>query len=247
MKFSIIIPCRDEEENVNIIFNNIKNNCKFNNYEIIFINDFSSDTTEKQLQNLIKTNQNTAYYNNIEKGLGGAIKLGLKKSSGDFITIMMADSADSIDDLNNYFKIMENGEYDAVFGSRFIRGGKTIGYPLLKLIFNRIGNNLARILFFTKYNDFTNSFKIYKKEIIENIRPIISEDFNIFIEIPLKTISRGYSYKIIPIQYYNRTVGTAKFKIKELGSRYLFTLLHCFLERILLNKKIKWKFLYKSQ
>ena len=239
MKFSIIIPCRDEEENVNIIFNNIKNNCKFNSYEIIFINDFSSDTTEKQLQNLIKTNQNTAYYNNIEKGLGGAIKLGLKKSSGDFITIMMADSADSIDDLNNYFKIMENGEYDAVFGSRFIRGGKTIGYPLLKLIFNRIGNNLARILFFTKYNDFTNSFKIYKKEIIENIRPIISEDFNIFIEIPLKTISRGYSYKVIPIQYYNRTVGTAKFKIKELGSRYLFTLLHCFLERILLNKKIK--------
>ena len=61
-----------------------------------------------------------------------------------------------------------------------------------------------------------------------------------FLELPLKTIIRGYKYKIIPISYYNRTVGEAKFKIQELGSKYLFTLLYCFLEKILLNTKVKW-------
>ena len=54
--------------------------------------------------------------------------------------------------------------------------------------------------------------------------------------IPLKIISRKYKYKIIPINYYNRTIGVSKFKIKELGSMYLFTLLYCLLERILLKK-----------
>ena len=107
-----------------------------------------------------------------------------------------------------------------------------------------IGVSTVLILFLSKYNDFTNSFKIYKKKVINHFFPIVSEDFNIFLELPLKTISRGFKYEIMPIKYYNRTIGTAKFKIKELGSRYLFTLLYCFIEKVLLNKK-KWKHLYK--
>jgi dolichol-phosphate mannosyltransferase len=236
---SIIIPCRDEEENVNTIYENIIKKIKTENYQIIFINDFSSDNTENKIKKLSSNDKKIFLYNNAKKGLGGAIDLGLKKSMGKFITILMADSADSIDDLNNYIKIMNEEKCDAVFGSRFISGGKTVEYPLIKLIFNRFGNNLARLLFLSNYNDFTNSFKIYKKEVIQHFFPLVSEDFNIFLELPLKTISRGFKFKIIPIKYYNRTVGTAKFKIKELGSRYLFTLLYCFIEKILLNKKIK--------
>ena len=236
---SIIIPCRDEEENVNIIYENIKKKIETENYQIIFINDFSSDNTENKIKELSTNDKKIFLYNNSKRGLGGAIDLGLKKSMGKFITILMADSADSIDDLNNYIKIINEEKCDAVFGSRFISGGKTVEYPLIKLIFNRFGNNLARLLFLSNYNDFTNSFKIYKKEVIQHFFPLVSEDFNIFLELPLKTISRGFKFKIIPIKYYNRTVGTAKFKIKELGSRYLFTLLYCFIEKILLNKKIK--------
>ncbi len=236
---SIIIPCRDEEENINIIYENIIKKIEIENYQIIFINDFSSDNTENKIKELSSKDKKIFLYNNIKKGLGGAIDLGLKKSLGNFITILMADSADSIDDLNSYVKIMTEEKCDAVFGSRFISGGKTVEYPLIKLIFNRFGNNLARLLFLSSYNDFTNSFKIYKKEVIKHFFPLVSEDFNIFLELPLKTISRGFKFKIIPIKYYNRTVGTAKFKIKELGSRYLFTLLYCFIEKILLNKKIK--------
>ncbi len=236
---SIIIPCKDEEENVNIVYKNIINKISTENFQIIFINDFSEDNTENKIKELSNTDKKVFLYNNSKKGLGGAIELGLKKSEGSFITILMADSADSIDDLNSYFEIMSKEKCDAVFGSRFISGGKTVEYPFLKLIFNRLGNNLARLLFLSNYNDFTNSFKIYKKEVIQHFFPLVSEDFNIFLELPLKTISRGFKFKIIPIKYYNRTVGTAKFKIKELGSRYLFTLLYCFIEKILLNKKIK--------
>ena len=237
--FSIIVPCRDEDGNVEIILNNIQKNCIYQSYEIIFIDDYSQDNTLNKIKEFSTKHQNIFYYINKKKGLGGAISLGLKKAQGKYITIMMADSADSIDDLNSYFKIIKENEFDAIFGSRFIHGSEIIDYPKLKLFLNRIFNYITKILFFSDYNDFTNSFKIYKKEVIDKIHPIVSENFNIFLELPLKTISRGFTYKIVPIKYFNRKKGKAKFKIKELGSSYLFTLLYCFLEKILLKKKYK--------
>ena len=81
------------------------------------------------------------------------------------------------------------------------------------------------------------AFKIYKKKALEDISPFISESFNIFLEIPLKIISRKYKYKIMPINWIGRTKGVSKFKIKELKSKYLFTLIYCFMEKNLLNIK----------
>jgi len=236
---SILIPVRNEEENVNIISKEIITKISIQSYEILFINDFSEDNTERELIKLNTPNTKVVYYNNIKKGLGGAIDLGIQKSRGDYVCIMMSDSSDTVEDLNTYYNIISNYNLDAVFGSRFIKGGKTVNYPLLKMILNRMGNLLAKFLLWTDLNDFTNGFKIYKRDSLLKLYPLVSESFNIFFELPLKLIIRGFKYKIIPISYYNRTVGEAKFKIDELGSKYIFTLLYCFLEKILLDKKIK--------
>ena len=236
---SILIPVRNEDENVNIISKEIITKISIQSYEILFINDFSEDNTERELIKLNTSNTKIIYYNNTKKGLGGAIDLGIQKSRGDYVCIMMSDSSDTVEDLNTYYNIISNYNLDAVFGSRFIKGGKTVNYPLLKMILNRMGNLLAKFLLWTDLNDFTNGFKIYKRDSLLKLYPLVSESFNIFFELPLKLIIRGFKYKIIPISYYNRTVGEAKFKIDELGSKYIFTLLYCFLEKILLNKKIK--------
>tara|TARA_Y100000741_G_C18141209_1_gene513211 strand:- start:169 stop:894 length:726 start_codon:yes stop_codon:yes gene_type:complete len=236
---SILIPVRDEKENVHIISEEINKKIENSNYEIVFINDFSEDSTLEELKKISETNQKVVYFDNKKKGLGGAIDLGIKKSNGKFICIMMADSSDTVEDLNYYYREISSQNLDAVFGSRFIKGGKVVDYPKIKLILNRIGNLLAKILIWTDLNDFTNGFKIYKKQTLINLYPLVSESFNIFFELPLKTIIRGFKYKIVPISYYNRTVGEAKFKIDELGSKYMFTLLYCFLEKILLNTKVK--------
>ena len=237
MKLTILIPVRDEEENVKIISNEIFKNISCSNYEILFVNDFSEDSTEEVILDLMKKNDCVRYVNNTKKGLGETIKIGIDNSKGKYICIMMSDSSDTVDDLNKYYEIMNTEKYDAVFGSRFIKGGKTVDYPYLKYILNRVGNLLAQLLMWSDLNDFTNGFKIYKKETLQQLYPLVSESFNIFFELPLKIISRNYKYKIIPIEYYNRTVGEAKFKIDELGSKYLFTLLYCFLEKILLRPK----------
>tara|TARA_B100001057_G_C22388940_1_gene771417 strand:- start:212 stop:667 length:456 start_codon:yes stop_codon:yes gene_type:complete len=148
---------------------------------------------------------------------------------------MMADLSDDINDLKIYNKLMDEKNLDAVLGSRFLKGSEVKDYPFQKLLLNRVFNFFVSLIFWNRYNDYTNAFKIYKKEVLKTMMPFVSESFNIFLEIPLKIISRNYSYQIIKINWIGRKKGEAKFRIKELRSKYLFTLLYCFFERILLN------------
>ena len=196
---SILIPVRNEEENVNIISKEIEKKIENKNYEIVFINDFSEDNTIKELTKLNKLNEKIKFFDNQKKGLGGAIDMGIQKSQGKYVCIMMSDSSDTVEDLNYYYKEISGENLDAVFGSRFIKGGKIVDYPKLKLILNRLGNLLAKILVWSDLNDFTNGFKIYRKDTLLSLYPLVSESFNIFFELPLKTITRGFKYKIVPI------------------------------------------------
>tara|TARA_B100000700_G_scaffold323977_1_gene429005 strand:- start:1001 stop:1714 length:714 start_codon:yes stop_codon:yes gene_type:complete len=237
MKLSIILPVRNEAEGISETLDLLTNNINEIDHEILVINDYSDDDSYRIIDKKTKTNNKIKLFNNNKKGLGGAINLGIEKSTGKAVCIMMADLADDISDLKNYYKLIQSDDVDAVFGSRFIKGSKVSEYPMKKLILNRIFNYITKFIFFSNYNDFTNAFKIYKKESLLRSMPLVSESFNIFLEIPLKIISRKMNYKIIPINWKNRKQGKAKFDMKELGSKYLFTLIYCFLEKILLKKK----------
>ena len=234
---SIIVPVRNESENLNEIFHYFLKNLKDLKFEVLIINDFSEDDTFLKAEQLSKEFNEFKVINNDKKGLGGAINLGIKSSSGSNIAIMMADQSDSIDDLKKYNSILNSQNLDAVLGSRFLQDSKITGYPMGKLILNRIFNKFVSLIFWNKFNDYTNAFKIYKKKILLEIMPLISEDFNIFLEIPLKIISRNYKYEVIPLSWDGRKKGKSKFRIKELRSKYLFTLIYCFIEKNLLNLK----------
>ena len=201
---SIIVPVRDESKTIKEVFDYFNNNLNNINYEVLIINDFSNDDTLNITKSLIYEYKNFKVLDNNKKGLGGAINLGIKKAMGENIAIMMADQSDDINDLIEYNNLMRSGDYDAILGSRFTQNSKVNDYPFQKLILNRIFNFLVRILFLNKYNDYTNAFKIYKKSVLLEIMPLISESFNIFLEIPLKVISRNYKYKIISINWMGR-------------------------------------------
>lgn len=236
MKLSIIIPIRNEANVIAKSLDLIRNNIKEINYEVIAVNDFSEDNSYNIIDEIKKENSKIKLFNNKIRGLGGAINLGIEKSTGEAICIMMADMSDSIEDLKKYYNLIQSENLSAVFGSRFIKGSNLSGYPMKKLILNRIFNYFTKFIFFSEYNDFTNAFKIYKKDALLKAMPLVSESFNIFLEMPLKIISRKMNYRIIPIAWENRRGGKAKFNIKELRSKYLFTLIYCFLEKILLKK-----------
>ena len=236
MKVSVIIPVRNEELLIKKIIDQLENELKNLPHEIIFINDFSTDNTSKIIEEVIKTKDTINLYENAKRGLGGAITEGINRAEGEAVCIMMSDLSDDIDDLKKYYNIIKDEKVDAVFGSRFIKESKIVDYPKKKLILNRIFNLVTKLLFISDYNDFTNAFKIYKKSALLKTFPLVSESFNVFLELPLKIISRKMKYKIIPISWTNRKKGSSKFNIKELKAKYLFTLIYCWLEKILLKK-----------
>lgn len=234
MKLSIVIPAYNEEESISETLYNIEDaltKIKID-HEILVINDNSKDNTLQVLIELSKVIPSLKFITNEgPNGFGYAIRKGLENFSGDCVAVMMADLSDSPYDLIKYYTTMIEGDYDCVFGSRFIKGGKLIDYPWLKKVVNRLANFIIRIVMGIRYNDTTNAFKLYKREVIEGIKPFLSPHFNLTIELPLKAIIRGYSYSIIPNSWTNRKYGVSKLNLKEMGSRYFFILMYCFIEK----------------
>jgi dolichol-phosphate mannosyltransferase len=165
-----------------------------------------------------------------DNGFGRAVIHGLGQMKGDAVVIMMADASDLPSDAVKYWRLLCEGN-ECVFGSRFLKKGDVVDYPGIKLFVNRMANLFIRVLFHIPLNDTTNAFKAYRRNVIDGCRPLMAPHFNLTVELPLKAIVRGYSWKVIPISWYNRKYGVAKLKIKEMGSRYFFICMYVWFEK----------------
>ena len=232
---SVIIPARNEDGCICSTVEHLHVELRIHRvpHEIIVIDDGSTDNTWDLLMALRSSiPELVAVKNNGPNGFGRAVIKGLDSMKGDAVVIMMADESDDCRDVVVYWKELNKG-VDCVFGSRFIKGGGTIDYPKLKYLINRLANRFLKFLFHTGYNDTTNAFKAYRKEVIDGCRPLISPHFNLTVELPLKAIVRGFTWKVVPITWRNRRTGLANLKLSEMGSRYLFICLYVWLEKYL--------------
>lgn len=230
---SIVIPARNEEGCLASTIEHLRSELGQASvpYEIVVIEDGSSDQTWACLEKMrlsipeLKPVQNLGGH-----GFGRAVHLGIDHSTGDAVVIVMADASDDPRDVVLYWKVLNQG-YHAVFGSRFIKGGAITDYPWPKRILNRMANGFLLLMFRHGLNDTTNAFKAYRRTTLDGCRPYLAPHFNLTVELPLKSIIRGYTWAIVPIQWRGRKSGTSKFKIKEMGSRYMFIALYCWLEK----------------
>ena len=233
--FSIVIPARNEAKNLPVVVRNLLTKLEGAgvNHEILVVDDGSTDNTRDILVELTGRYPTVRFVENPSPhGFGLAVRAGLANFRGDAVAIVMADGSDDPADLVKYYSKLNEG-YDCVFGSRFMAGSKLIDYPMHKLVINRFANLFIQALFQIRYNDITNAFKCYRRTVIAGLEPILAHHFNLTVELPLKAIIRGYSFAVIPISWTNRTSGVSKLKIREMGSRYLFIVLYCLIERLL--------------
>ena len=233
MKLSIVIPAHNEEGCIRSTTENLAMVLEREeiDYEILIINDNSHDATEDILHEMCCKDSRVRYVNNTPpNGFGLAVRCGLEHFTGDAVAIYMADASDSPDDVVRFYRELQKG-YDCVFGTRWSRGGRVYEYPWLKKCLNRFANYFIQIVMQTRYDDVTNAFKLYRRETIQGVQPLLSHHFNITVELPLKAIVRGFSYTIVPNTWSNRQTGRSKFKVKEMGSRYLFIVFYCLIEK----------------
>ena len=235
MKLSVVMPAQNEEGSVGATVEGVVAALERGqvDYEVIVVDDGSEDGTAAAVEAIGAANPRVRCHpSHYEKGFGMAIRAGLDVFEGEAVAIVMADASDDPEDLVRYHGLLEEG-WDCAFGSRFVAGAQVHDYPRLKYTINRLANWFIRVLFRHRYNDTTNAFKAYRREVIETIQPLLSKHFNLTVEMPLKAIVRGHTYEVIPTNWTNRTSGVPKLAMKEMGSRYLFIVLYVWLENAL--------------
>lgn len=232
MRLSVVIPARNEEGSIAAAIGGVTRALDDAgiDHEVLVVDDGSTDRTREIVEAAAAEDPRVRYHRSPNPpGFGMAVRAGLDAFSGDAVAIFMADSSDDPQDLCRYHTLLEEG-WDCAFGSRFMSGGEVRDYPRIKLVFNRLANAFIRGIFLHGYNDTTNAFKAYRREVIESVQPLLSHHFNLTVELPLKAIVRGSSYRVIPISWTNRTSGESKLAMREMGSRYMFIVLYVWLE-----------------
>jgi dolichol-phosphate mannosyltransferase len=233
MKLSVVIPAHNEEGVIADTLRGLYAALREADisHELVVVDDSSTDDTADVVQAVAKEVPSVCLVTNAPpNGYGFAVRCGIDAAQAEYVAIIMADASDDPADLVAFYRKAEEG-YDAVFGNRFAREGEVVDYPWFKLILNRITNWIICMLFAIRHTDTTNAFKLYRRDTLEGLKPFLSHHFNLTVELPLKTIVRGYSYAVLPNRWYNRKHGESKLKIKEMGSRYWFVIFYCLLEK----------------
>ncbi len=234
LDLSVIIPAHNEEDCIGETISGLCGVLDRDSvdYELIVINDNSSDSTPDILEKLSQQNSRIRKYDNPPpNGFGLAVRKGVSHVEGEWVAVMMADASDDPDDLIRFYREGRKEGKDAVFGHRFAPGGRVVDYPFFKLLLNRLTNWIICALFVIRYSDVTNAFKLYQRTTLSGLEPLLSSHYNLTVELPLKVIVRGYSYCVLPNSWHNRKSGVSKLKIKEMGSRYWFIILYCLIEK----------------
>ena len=227
---TLIIPFKNENVYVQTVLRTVygyltKRNIDF---EVIAVDD-SNDGTWEILQSLKKKYDDfTPVQGWKPPGYGKALRKGFQLAKGRIVIPFNGDLCDSLDDVTQYVKIINEG-YDMAFGSRYIKGGGAKGYPKLKKIISLLGNYAILFLFRVKCNDITQSFKAYKRTVLQAVRPK-SNGYEISMEIALKAIRKGFTYKTIPVTWVGRKSGASKMKLWKSLPVYIIRLM-----KILLN------------
>ena len=239
LKFSVVMPAYNEEGTVGQTLSELSAylNAENIDYEIVVVNDSSKDDTGQVIDNAsAKEPRIRRVDNDGPGGYGNAIKCGLKHYKGDAMVIVTADGSDAPKDIVAYFRLIEEG-YDCAFGSRFIEGATVTDYPRFKLFMNRVANKLIAISLGSKYNDFTNGFKCYRRKVVEDMQPILAGQFNITIELVVKAVLGGWRYGVVPTDWTQREAGESSFNIFKLIKPYAATFIYCVTANYIKNVK----------
>ena len=221
MDVSIVIPVHNEQGNLPKLLNNlIKLKVSLKNFEIIVVDDNSSDKTGQIAHNYSKKYKNIKVLHRSKgiNGMGVALKDGTKAAKGKHIVWIMGDNSDDTTIIPKLIEKLKNS-YDIVFGSRYMKGGSRGDSNPFKAMLSAGYTFVARLIFGIKVHDITNPFRAFKKEIFNRIT-LDCNDFAISPEFSIKSHLRGHKLAEVPTVYTNRKTGQSKFKFIKMGIAY---------------------------
>ena len=221
---SIVVPAYNEEEAIAAFIGAFVKEIKLNEpYELIIINDGSTDSTESIVRKYVKKHKFIKLVNhNINRGLGKALETGFSNAKGDYIITMDSDLTHPISFIPKLVECCKHN--DVCIASRYIPGGGMKNIPKWRMFISKSVNRASGIIFFSRIKDITAGFKIFKAEKIKDIR-IKRSGFESQAEIMVYLMKKHCKFKEIPFILKNREIGTSKFNFFKMGPKYVLSLL----------------------
>jgi dolichol-phosphate mannosyltransferase len=215
----IIIPVYNEGANIEATLLAIEQKVH-TPHRIYIVYDFDEDNTLPAAKKMQQQGLPIELLKNPVRGVASAIKTGLRKAGGDYLLVTMADMSDDYSVVDQMCQLMTQG-YDLICGSRYVKGGKQIGGPFFKKLLSRTAGVSLRYLTSLPVHDATNSFKLYKKSMLDKIDIQSENGFEIGMEIVVKAHFSGYKVTEVPCTWTDRTAGQSRFRILKWLPKYL--------------------------
>ena len=210
---SIVIPCYNEKNTIEIILKKIIQNLnkyKFLNYEIIIVDDCSTDGTIQILKKLDKDNKIIIHFHDKNLGKGAAIHTALKHLTGEVVIIQDADLEYDPSDYHKLLAPFFEANADVVYGSRFLGGGK---YSRVHFFWHYLANKILTFIcnLFTNLNltDMETGYKVFKSSALKSIS-LKEETFSFEPEVTIKLSKKKFKFFEVPITYNGRSYDEGK-------------------------------------
>ena len=218
---NIVIPVFNEAENIKVAVERIKNEC-INRYSITIVYDMEEDTTIPVIRQMqVDIDNLFLLKNKFGRGVLNAIKTGMEEAVTEYLVVTMADLSDPPAVINEMYRIAKEQKADIVCASRYMKGGKQIGGPIVKGLMSRIAGLTLHYMAGVPTHDATNSFKLYRTSFLRQ-QTIESEGgFELGIELVAKAHVRGNTICETPTVWTDRVAGKSNFKLFKWLPGYL--------------------------
>jgi len=209
MKVSVVIPCYNEIKTIDAILRKVMAACESMDYEVIVVDDGSSDGTRDYLARLDPSGPIKVVLHEVNRGKGAALRTGFGCAAGDVIIVQDADLEYEPAEYPKLLKPILEGQADVVYGSRFI-GGES---HRVLYFWHSLGNKFLTLLsnIFTNLNltDMEVCYKVFKREILQDIE-LEENRFGFEPEFTAKIAGNGYVIYEVGVSYYGRTYEQGK-------------------------------------
>jgi len=217
---NILIPVYNEGQNIKLTLAEIEDKVKMP-HKVLIIYDFDEDNTLPVVKELMDGNNHIVLIKNrYGRGVVNALKSGFEMVEEGVILVTMADLSDDLDRVDEMFRKINEG-YDIVCGSRYMKGGEQKGGPWFKKLLSSTAGFSLHFLTGLPTHDVTNSFKMYTKKVLHNIKIESDGGFEIGMEIVIKAFQKGYRITEVPSSWHDRERGSTRFRLWKWLPKYL--------------------------
>jgi glycosyltransferase involved in cell wall biosynthesis len=229
----IVIPVYNEADNIVHTLRQIEAKV-VTPHHIYIVYDFDEDNTIPVVKKLVEEQKAENVFlvkNKYGRGVLNAIITGFDSIKDGAILVVMADSSDDMSIVDPMFEKINQG-YDIVCGSRYMRGGSQVGGPRFKKFLSRTADISLHLITGIPTHDATNSFKMYRKSLLDAIKIESHGGFEIGMEITIKAFLKGYKIAEIPSIWRDRAAGKSRFKFRKWLPRYIWWYLYAIAGRL---------------